>query len=87
MTDDAADAVADDMECQEFVELVTDYLEDALDESTRVRFEHHMGLCPGCEVYLRQMEETAARLGAIPAESLSPDAQSTLLDAFRGFRR
>lgn len=75
------------LSCQDFVELVTDYLEDALDEVTRARFEHHMGLCPGCEVYLQQMEETAARLGSVPVESLSPDAQSTLLDAFRGFRR
>jgi predicted anti-sigma-YlaC factor YlaD len=73
--------------CQEFVELVTDYLEGALDEEARVRFEEHMQLCHGCEVYLRQMEETAARMGSVPAESLSPDAQSVLLDAFRGFRR
>jgi anti-sigma factor RsiW len=82
MTDDVAH-----LTCQEFVELVTDYLEGALDDTTRVRFEHHLGLCHGCEVYLRQMEETASRLGAIPAESLSADAQSTLLDAFRDFRR
>lgn len=82
MTQDAAE-----MSCQEFVELVTDYLEDALDRSTRARFEHHMGLCHGCEVYLRQMEETAARLGSIPEESLPPHAQATLLGAFRGFRR
>lgn len=75
------------LSCQELVELVTDYLEDALDAATRARFEHHLGLCPGCEVYLRQMEETAARLGTVPVESLSPDAQSTLLEAFRGFRR
>jgi hypothetical protein len=46
-----------------------------------------MGLCPGCDSYLRQMEETAARLGSIPVESLSPEAQSTLLDAFRDFKR
>jgi hypothetical protein len=46
-----------------------------------------MGLCHGCEVYLRQMEETAARLGSIPEESLPPHAQTTLLEAFRGFRR
>jgi anti-sigma factor RsiW len=75
------------LSCQEFVELVTDYLEDALDESARTRFEHHMALCPGCDVYLRQMERTATLLGSIPAESLSQDAQSTLLDAFRDFRR
>ena len=75
------------MTCQEFVELVTDYLEGVLDEETRVRFEQHMTLCHGCEVYVEQMRETAARLGAIPVDSLSPEAQSALLDAFRDFRR
>jgi anti-sigma factor RsiW len=75
------------MSCQELVELVTDYLEDSLDDSTRERFERHIGLCSGCETYLRQMEETAARLGSVSVESLPSDAQSTLLDAFRDFRR
>jgi hypothetical protein len=75
------------MSCREFVELVTDYLDDALDEGTRARFELHVGLCHGCESYLHQMEQTASRLGSIPVESLSTEAQSTLLDAFRGFRR
>ena len=75
------------LSCAEFVELVTDYLEGVLDEDTRLRFEHHMGHCHGCETYLLQMEETAARLGSIPTESLSSDAQSSLLEAFRGFRR
>jgi anti-sigma factor RsiW len=75
------------LSCQEFVELVTDYLEGALDEATTARFEHHLNLCPGCVVYLEQMQETAARLGSVPVESLSPEAQSALLEAFRGFRR
>jgi len=82
MTDDVAH-----LTCQEFVELVTDYLEGALDETTRQRFERHMQLCPGCDTYLRQMEETASRLGTIPADALSSEAESTLLEAFRGFRR
>jgi anti-sigma factor RsiW len=75
------------MSCQELVELVTDYLEGALDDDTRIRFDHHIGLCPGCETYLRQMQETAARLGSIPAESLPAEAQTALLDAFRDFLR
>ena len=76
-----------DLTCQDFVELVTDYLEGALDEDTVRRFEEHLALCPGCETYLSQMKETAARLGAIPAESLSAETQATLLAAFRDFRR
>lgn len=76
-----------DLTCQEFVELVTDYLEGALDEDTVRRFEEHMHLCQGCETYLSQMKETASRLGEIPVESLSPETQATLLSAFRDFRR
>ena len=75
------------MTCQEFVELVTDYLEGVLDAETRARFEEHLGLCRGCEIYLQQMQETADRLGSIPTESLSPEAEQSLLAAFRGFRR
>jgi anti-sigma factor RsiW len=76
-----------DLTCQDFVELVTDYLEGALDEDTVRRFEEHMDLCQGCETYLSQMKETASRLGEIPVESLSAETQSTLLSAFRDFRR
>lgn len=77
----------DQLTCQLFVELVTDYLEGALDEGTVRRFEEHLALCPGCQTYLSQMRETAARLGEIPVETLSPQAQRTLLHAFRGFHR
>jgi len=75
------------LSCQDFVELVTDYLEGALDDDTVRRFEEHLALCPGCQTYLDQMRETAARLGSIPAETLSEEMQATLLAAFRDFRR
>ena len=72
-----------ELTCQDFVELVTEYLEGALDEDTVRRFEEHLALCPGCETYLSQMKETASRLGEIPVESLSAETQATLLSAFR----
>jgi len=74
------------MTCRELVELVTDYLEDALDAETRDRFEEHLALCPGCETYLQQMAETAERLGQIPVDTLSREAQAVLLTAFRDVR-
>ena len=76
-----------DLTCQEFVELVTDYFEGALDDETRDRFDEHRALCPGCETYLDQMSETVSRLGEIPVETLSEEMQSTLLSAFRDLRR
>ena len=36
-----------DLTCQEFVELVTDYFEGALDRETTARFDEHRALCPG----------------------------------------
>ena len=75
------------LSCQELVELVTDYLEGALDVTTARRFEEHLDLCPGCRTYLDQVRETVARLGEMPAESLTPEARATLLAAFRDFRR
>jgi predicted anti-sigma-YlaC factor YlaD len=76
-----------DLTCQELVELVSDYLEGALDEETTARFEQHVALCPGCERYLNQMKETASILGEIPVETLSEEMQATLLDTFRDFPR
>jgi anti-sigma factor RsiW len=75
------------LSCQDFVELVTDYFEGALDADTAARFEEHRELCPGCETYLVQMHETVSRLGEVPVESLSEEAQSMLLSAFRTVRR
>ena len=74
-----------DLTCQEFVELVTDYLEGALGEDAATRFEQHLAVCPGCETYVAQMKETASRLGTIPVETLSAEMRSRLLAAFRDF--
>ena len=76
-----------DLACQELVELVTDYLEGSLGWRTRRRVEKHLAACDGCARYVEQMRATLAMLGAVPTTSLSAEAQSTLLDAFRDFRR
>jgi anti-sigma factor RsiW len=76
-----------DLTCQEFVELVTDYLYGSLDEEAASRFEQHLARCPGCDTYLNQMKETASLLGEIPVETLSEEMQETLLRTFRDFPR
>jgi anti-sigma factor RsiW len=75
----------DDLNCDEFVELVTAYLDDALDDATRGRFEEHLAACTGCERYLDQIRATIAQLGRLPADHLSEQARSDLLAAFRGW--
>ena len=70
------------MTCQELVELVTDYFEDALDETDRERFEAHLTVCPGCEHYVEQMRVTLRLARDITALEQRPEVTS-LLDAFR----
>lgn len=73
--------------CQEMVEVVTDYLEGSLGWRARRRVAKHLEACAACTRYVEQMRETLALLGTVPVDTLPPEAQETLLEAFRDFRR
>jgi anti-sigma factor RsiW len=73
--------------CQEMVELVTNYLEGKLSRRDRRRVAKHLAVCNPCARYVAQMRETLDLLGTVPVNTLSPEAQSTLLDAFRNLKR
>ena len=75
------------LSCNEIVEMVTDYIEGDLDPPTVAALEEHLRVCPGCDRYVDQIRVTVSTLGSITSESLSPQAQSDLLDAFRTFKR
>jgi len=75
------------MDCQEVVELVTDYLEGVLDANMVARFDAHLALCTGCEVYLAQIRDSIAATGSIRAENLPAATVDALVEAFRGVRR
>jgi RNA polymerase sigma-70 factor (ECF subfamily) len=71
--------------CQDVVELVTAYLDDALLPDDRERFEEHLVFCDGCQNYLDQMRGTIKAGGRVRVE-LPADLQEKLLEAFRGWR-
>ena len=70
------------MTCQELVELVTDYLEGALPREDVARFESHLAVCPGCEIYLEQVRTTIA-IAHASGDTVEHEAVSPLLHAFR----
>jgi anti-sigma factor RsiW len=72
-----------DLACQEVVELVTAYLEDALTARRRAQVQSHLDACEHCSQYLDQIRATIAELGALPIDGLSDDAYATLAEAFR----
>lgn len=75
----------DYLTCQELVELVTEYLEGALDPTDRARFEEHVMTCPPCHAHIDQMRKTIELIGRVPESSLSSSAEQDLLEAFRGW--
>ena len=68
--------------CDRLVELVTDYLEEVLDEAVVAEFDAHLARCPGCDAYVDQMRQTAHQLGHVSLDGLSDAAHARLLDAF-----
>jgi anti-sigma factor RsiW len=77
-----SDPEVDDLKCRELVELVSDYLGDALSAQEKARFDRHLLGCPPCTEYLAQMKATIDRLRnlqAEPAQALEP----SLLEVFR----
>jgi anti-sigma factor RsiW len=75
-----------EMACQDFVELVTEYLEETMDDATRARFERHLDECPPCNRYLDQIRSTRQTLGRVELDTISDTARQRLLDAFRTWR-
>ena len=45
------------LRCREVVELLTDYLEDALPAAERARVAEHLATCPDCTAYVEQLRD------------------------------
>jgi anti-sigma factor RsiW len=73
--------------CNDFVELVTEFLDGALSEEDERRFIEHLAECSGCENYLDQFRQTIAVTGELTPDSISSDARQHLLSAFRDWQR
>jgi predicted anti-sigma-YlaC factor YlaD len=72
-----------DLTCRQVVELVSDYLDGALDDDLRADVEGHVGGCDGCAMVLDQLRETIRLTGTLTEDQLSPEQRDTLLAAFR----
>jgi len=68
--------------CQEVVELVTEYLEGAMDPATSARFEAHLANCDGCAAYLDELRFTISSLKPVDEGHLDPVFRGRLMAAF-----
>ena len=72
--------------CQDLVETITDYLDDAMTPRRRRAFETHLAACADCRAYVAQFEATIAASGRAPApDALDPAERDALLAAFHAW--
>lgn len=76
-------ALENDLPCRDLVELVTDYLEGALDAGLSARLEEHLAGCDACVDYVEQMRTTAGLSARLRDVDLPPVLRDTVLAAFR----
>ncbi|MFB4268130.1 anti-sigma factor [Nonomuraea sp. GTA35] len=69
--------------CDELAELLTAYLEDALDQPSRDGMQAHLSCCEGCGRYFEQFRATIKVLGDQPPEKLPAPVRDRLMSAFR----
>ena len=55
----------DEITCREMVELMSDYLDGALDGPTRARFDEHLSGCVGCTNALDQLRASLHITGSL----------------------
>lgn len=79
------DLPVDEVTCQQFVELVTEYFEGALEPRTLSQVEEHLVMCDWCVTYVEQMRATIASLGEL-REGHRPEPTDSVLEALRARR-
>lgn len=72
-----------DLNCEQLVTAITDYLDGAMTPEDRARLEFHLSLCPPCQIYLDQMKVTIAATGRLRTSDVSPEAKAVLIALFR----
>ena len=77
-----SDLLVDEVTCRQFVELITEYFEGALQPRTLSQVEEHLVMCDWCVTYVEQMQATIGSLRELQ-EKPSPEPPESLLAALR----
>jgi predicted anti-sigma-YlaC factor YlaD len=75
-----------ELTCREIVEVVNDYLEDAMAPEERASFEQHLHACPWCLTYFDQMRATSVFARRVTESTLPPEVEAGIRALFRARR-
>jgi hypothetical protein len=79
-------ASGDDLTCRELVEVVTDFVEGAMSDADRARFERHLGTCAGCTAVMSQFRTAIEVTGRLTEDQVSEDQRDAMREVFRRWR-
>ena len=74
-----------DITCKQLVDLVADYMEEAISDESRAQFEQHLAECGYCSAYMQQMNFTVKLTKQLTDDEIKP-APKELLDVFRKWK-
>ena len=67
--------------CKEFLEELSDYLDENVDAEVKAKLEQHIALCPNCWVVCDTTKRTIRIYKGMEPYSMPADVESRLLDA------
>ncbi|HEY5904753.1 MAG TPA: zf-HC2 domain-containing protein [Actinomycetota bacterium] len=76
----------DDLTCRELVEVITDFVEGAMSDADRARFERHLGECAGCTAVMSQFRTTIEVTGRLTEGQVSEAQRDAMREVFRRWR-
>jgi anti-sigma factor RsiW len=78
--------IPDDPTCRDVMEVVADYLDDALAPDDRDRFDRHLAGCAGCRAALEQFRVAMSVTGRLGGDDTTDEQREAMRALFRGWR-
>jgi anti-sigma factor (TIGR02949 family) len=67
--------------CKDFLNELTDFLDDSLDSELREKLQKHVSECPNCWVILDTTQRTIRVYKGVEPQTIPPDIHSRLMEA------
>jgi anti-sigma factor (TIGR02949 family) len=67
--------------CKEFLQEISDFLDENVDEELRRKLEAHISQCPNCFVILDTTKKTIQVFKGVDAQPIPPDVHHRLMHA------
>lgn len=82
MVHDSSEPIVPNITCREVVEWTSAYLDEHVDDASKVRMALHLATCAGCATYAKQIASIRDLLGLLPGAGAEPAQRDRLRLAF-----